>query len=290
MDVLSIRVDSLKRRSEVNVATGALEDALRNGLVIGEKLQILETALDSVNAARRLVYGELRTAFDDEMALLIKLLGKAGTPELIGQLTDLQRRRDAIRRSHPEVGDDKGPMLFIRPDDGPVELRQKADLLADMAKKVEREARTTEKQLSRLFEEQRLRDRLSTFAGELDLFDEVLAEGRGVATAPTQKSESGNEGSTGETGLVGVLEGDRIAGLAPQPAEPVPSGSEVVTGREVSNSGRPDLPLAVGEGGLVTEITRLRMRQSILEKRRKDLLTQLDEFKSRLKHMIEEGK
>jgi hypothetical protein len=287
MDSLSSRIDSLKAISGATVATGVLQLDLRESLIISQELENLETRLDSFDVLRNRVGLQLQGAYDGEIEFLVKQLSSGVDSEVINRLAVLQARKEQLFSRRIGAKEASVPKLVIRADDGPDELEQKVELLSDMAKRVVQDTEKTGKQLSRLMEEKRLRSRLSTFTGQLDLFDEALAEGRGVAPGGSLQGDEGGTLTEG-SGFEADRESEGITGLAPPTTETAPSREEIVTGREISRSGSELRPESIASGDLSVEIARLKARQSDLEKRRIELLEQLDRFRIRLKEMVED--
>ena len=82
-------------------------------------------------------------------------------------------------------------MLVVREDDGPDEIRQKADLMEDMAAQTRVKADVVVRRIKRLEEERRLRIRMATLRGELDFFDEAVLEGRSLSPGQAVEGTGG---------------------------------------------------------------------------------------------------
>ena len=255
---LSAVVDGLKQEQSGNRAGGALEKALQQSLIVALALEDCYRKEEILQAEVSAVRERLRDAYDRDIAGLIGALSGAADSVRIAQLQALQQARSGLVQSAPDIGtDSRLPLLAARPDDGPDALRQKAELMADVAARVRREVAQTERRLKQLEVEQRLRGRVETFAAELFLFDETLPEGRSVAVS--ERGVSGQEPSEPTFGTAEIPEGDRLGDNNRGPDSPS-GASGFAVGREPASADSPGLQVR-GDGDALTEEIRSLHRQ-----------------------------
>lgn len=290
LERLSVRIDSLKAEREGTRAGGALEEALRRSVGLVGRVEAVDRELEGVYRVLKALREQFREAYDREIGALIGRLGETPDRALIRQLTALQEAREALAQE----GSDKpeANLLVIREDDGLDEIRQKADLMEDMAARLRAEVQATERRLRRLREERRLRARFTAFARETTLFDENLPEGRAIAPGEKQTAVpyAPREDVAAETeqSVADAARGDVAAGTEPLSEASVPEG--VVVGREVSPGSAQGLPVDLGAGGLAVEIERLKAHRTALRARDRALREQVATFRKRIQQMLEERK
>ena len=263
VDRLSTLIDSLKASGR-----GELQEVLRRSPGLIGRLE-----------ERR---ERLRAAYDREIEALVRRLAQGPDEGLVRQLVACQKAREALGRGAVSEGAGPGAeALSIREDDGPEEVRQKADLMEDMAGRLRAEATEMERRVRQLETERRLRARVAAFAREIDLFDEHLPEGRTVSAS---KGGSGAEGAVppGATAQAPGLGGDKEQARA---GGETTSQGALVAGKEVV---REEGSLeAFSAEDLVAEIQRLKARQKEAQARERALQERVRMFRERLRGMLD---
>ena len=289
LERLSAQIDSLKAEREGTRAGGALEEALRRSVGLVGRVEAVDRELEGVCRVLKVLREQFGEAYDREIGALIGRLGEAPDRALIRQLTALQEAREALaQETAAGSGKPEANLLVIREDDGLDEIRQKADLMEDMAARLRAEVQVTERRLRRLGEERRLRARFVAFARETTLFDENLPEGRAIAAGEKQTAvPSGGEG-VGEGAPEAAARGDVAADTESLSGESVPE--DVVAGREVSPGSAQGLPADLGAGDLAVEIEKLKAHRAVLRARDRALREQVAVFRKRIQQMLEERK
>ena len=290
LDTLANQIYRLKRTDTGGVAE-TLQQALRQTLELADRIERVDMAFEVVRTALSRLRQTLRAHYDREIGAAIAALEKEPDADRAGRLRALQRARGALEEGGMEIRLAEAQMLVVREDDGPDEIRQKADLMEDMATQTRVKADVVVQRIKRLEEERRLRIRMATLRGELDFFDEAVLEGRSLS--PGQAVE--------ETGGVSLDE----AGPAPENALPdagtaagVPdelSGSDAtetvfVVGREIGVPYAQTPPEVLSSDDLVSEIARLKGLQKALTTREQVLKQRAEAFRKHLQRMLEEGR
>jgi len=216
-DSLSALIDSFKVDEE---NSEELQEALRASLVLERRLVETDHQLEVLEVKREAQRERLRLAYDWEVGVLIQRMVRQSDEGLLQQLVIYQEAREALGEKVGAMGLRYGENMAISPDDSPDEISQKAELMEDIALRLEAEARETNQRLSRLEKEHRLRSRVRIFTTEIRLFDEHLPEGRVLSRleiATDNADLGGQEGLEIATDNAGRLEGlveDKGAGTA----------------------------------------------------------------------------
>ncbi len=277
VDRLSTLIDSLKASGR-----GELQEVLRRSPGLSGRLEALDRDLERVQADLEERRERLRAAYDREIEALVRRLAQGPDEGLVRQLVACQKAREALGRGAVSEGAGPGAeALSIREDDGPEEVRQKADLMEDMAGRLRAEATEMERRVRQLETERRLRARVAAFAREIDLFDEHLPEGRTVSAS---KGGSGAEGAVppGATAQAPGPGGDKEQARA---GGETTSQGALVAGKEVV---REEGSLeAFSAEDLVAEIQRLKARQKEAQARERALHERVRMFRERLRGMLD---
>jgi len=157
---LSTYIDSLKATDD---ELEELHEALRASLGLVQQLVEIDHSLDQAKALEDSLTDQLRIEYDWEIGVLIQQLQGRSDSGLLTQLMVYQEAREALgmRTSQAVLRYDEG--MDIDGDDGPDEIRQKLELMEDLGKRLEREARSLTRRLSRLEEAHRLRIAMQSF-------------------------------------------------------------------------------------------------------------------------------
>ncbi|MCZ6635052.1 MAG: hypothetical protein O7G87_16770 [bacterium] len=293
---LAAKIDRLKGPDKPLEASGILAGALQEAMTLTLALEAIYQAQESIQSRLDRRTDDLKVAYDREIGQLIGQLTDGGGTT-IARLQALQKAKAALQET---VRDTMAvSILSIREDDGPEQLRQKADLMADMANHVREEVLAADRAISRLEEEKRLRGRMAALIREMVLFDEHLPEGRSVRLQvseqvvqvseedlvqelPPVASIGAADVGSAETTLRGPAE-EEIA-----PLELVVT-VEVVAEREVVTVGQGEFA-----GGLVLdpidrEIRILKGRKEALMGQEERLKAQVITFRERLKELLGEN-
>ena len=273
-------VDSLKQTTPRSAATGRLRATLAEAVIWVDRDESLGRDLNLVADRLKRLRAEARQAVERDLTRMADAL--SADPPGSGALRQLERLRtigrhlqsNAMESSELSVQE----RVKIYNSDGPDEIRQKADLVWDMADHVGREAETARHRLKELALEKRLRRSLSRFAGDVALFDEALPTTRAITTG--RKASGQGEGLLVGPEGDGTL--DRTEGIAPPPVtEEGTTGSEILRG-PATRRAHP------GEaGGLEAEILLAETRMRALALREEQLRTQAEAFRGILRDMLE---
>lgn len=298
LDTLVNQIYRLKRADTGGVAE-TLQQALRQTLELADGIERVDMAFEAVRTALSHLRQKLRAHYDREIGVAIAALEKEPDAAKADRLRALQRARGALDEGGMEVRLAEAQMLVVREDDGPDEIRQKADLMEDMAAQTRVKADTVDRRIKRLEEERRLRIRMATLRGELDFFDEAVLEGRSLSPGQAVEGTGGvlldEAGPAPENALPDAMAAagdtdERSGSDATEIVEPGSTTERVfVVGREIGVPYAQTPPEVLSSDDLISEIARLKGLQKALTTREQVLKQRAEAFRKHLQRMLEEG-
>ena len=300
LDTLANQIYRLKRTDTGGVAE-TLQQALRQTLELADRIERVDMAFEVARTALSHLRQKLRAHYDREIGAAIVALEKEPDADRAGRLRALQRARGALEEGGIEIRLAEAQMLVVREDDGPDEIRQKADLMEDMAAQTRVKADVVVRRIKRLEEERRLRIRMATLRGELDFFDEAVLEGRSLSPGQAVEGTGGvsldEAGPAPENALpdamaaAGVTDDRSGSDDATEIVEPGSTTERVfVVGREIGVPYAQTPPEVLSSDDLVSEIARLKGLQKALATREQALKQRAEAFRKHLQRMLEEGR
>ncbi len=203
-DALSARISGLKTVDNEQAATGALREALRKTLALSSSIEAIDLHLESTGVAIQRAREGLRAEYNAQVAGLINQLALGHSDSLVQRLIMVQKAKDSMILVPAESAERFEVAISIRESDGPDEIRQKAEFLADLAAQARSEASIAADRVLRLSEERRLRSRVTSFSRELSLFDKTLPEGRSISTQ--SRKDAGPDAGSEVSGIAGDVE------------------------------------------------------------------------------------
>jgi hypothetical protein len=275
-ELLSARIDSLKAISD---DSEELHEALRASLGLVQRMVEIDRQLEAVKAQQDSLRERLRLSYDWEIGVLIQRLSQEPDKGLLTQLMVYQEAREQLGNRAGGANLRYGEEMSIGADDGPEEIRQKMELLEDMAARLQSEARAMVQQLKRLEEEHRLRLRVRTFTSEISLFDEHVPEGR-VLVRVNADGESGRLPMAAEE----LKEAEMAADGEREQVRPEPL---LQRDRETARQGAGPAVSGPAVDDLVLEIHKLKARQQEIRELEALVRERTETFRSHLHKMLE---
>lgn len=290
LDTLANQIYRLKRADTGGVAE-TLQRALRQTLELADRIERVDMAFEVVRTALSHLRQTLRAHYDREIGIAIAALEQEPDADRAGRLRALQRARGALEEGGMGIRLAEAQMLVVREDDGPDEIRQKADLMEDMATQTRVKTDAVMRRIKRLEEERRLRIRMVTLRGELDFFDEAVPEGRSLS--PGQAVEGTGGVSLDEAGPApenASSDAVTAAGVTDEQSGSDATETVFVVGREIGVPYAQTSPEVLSSDDLVSEIARLKGLQKALTTREQALKQRAETFRKHLQRMLEEGR
>lgn len=177
-DRLAVRIADLKAKAR----TKEVKAELRTSQDLTRQIEELDLVLAALNAQIQQERVNLAGAYEERITTLIHSLPEAPESSREALLQELIRCRTArqaldVQEEQAREVRDEGE-IEIAPDDGPEEIREKADLLADVADRMAAELAKLSIQIKDLNREQRIRRKMQELADEMVFFDEDLGAPR----------------------------------------------------------------------------------------------------------------
>ena len=295
---LAAKIDGLKGPDKPLEASGTLAGALQEAMTLTLAMEAVYQTQESIQSRLDRLTDDLRVAYNREIGQLIGQLTDGGAAT-IARLQALQKAKAALQDA---VRDTVAvSILSIQEDDGPKQLRQKADLMADMANHVREEALVADRAISRLEEEKRLRGRMTALTREMVLFDEHLPEGRSVRLQVSEQvvqvagEDLVKEGISPPVASIGTEDAGAEETLRNPAQEAIASLEtvetvEVVTEREVVTVEHAEFSSGFALDPIDREIRILKGRKEALVDQEERLRAQVITFQQRLKELLGENK
>ena len=290
---LSARIDSLKVDAEDDDPE-KLHEALRTSLVLVQRMVDIDRALERVKGEQDSLKGGLRLAYDWEIGVLIQKISQEPDEGLLTQLMVYQEAREILGNEPFGANLRYGEEMAISSEDGPDEIRQKMELMEDLATRLQIESLKNMEQLQRLEEEHRLRARVRVFTSEISLFDEHLPEGRVlVRRGGPVVAVVGGGGEQEALPIRGIEEGD-VLGEGFEKMDDVavggalaPSPPLLLSQRELVRGGRMQPLEGLGGDEVVLEIHKLKAHQQEIRQLEGVVRERAVIFRKHLQKMLE---
>lgn len=292
-EALSARIDSLKAGTEENDLE-RLHEALRSSLVLVQRMVDIDNAMERLEGEQDSLKERLRLAYDWEIGVLIQKISQEPDEGLLTQLMVYQEARETLGNEPFGSSLRYGEEMAISPDDGPDEIRQKMELMEDLATRLQIESLKNMEQLQRLEEEHRLRARVRVFTSEISLFDEHLPEGRVLVRRGGPVAAAAGGGSEQEAlPIRGIEEGDVLGGGFEKMDDVavggalVPPQQPLLPQRELVRGGRVQPLEGLGGDEVVLEIHKLKAHQQEIRQLEGVVRERAVIFRKHLQKMLE---
>ncbi|HGJ67160.1 TPA: hypothetical protein ENS27_17505 [bacterium] len=190
-DNLSYKIEDLKRQSESGlgiIGRFRLSQNLRKAQNLSEKIQNIDREIYSLNNQIEQVKSILTNEYETQINLLIQKAGKTNNVNekkaLLGKISEYQSSRNLLKRSEKQKSEPINiAKIDISEHDSPKEIREKADLIIDIANKTNARISSIDLRINKLRDELRTRKKLDEFADEISFFGERVAKGQVVSKA-----------------------------------------------------------------------------------------------------------
>ena len=246
-DSLSAVIDSLKG---ADADSEDLHEALLASLVLVQRLVEIDRRMDSLTAQWAIWTENLRLAYDWQIGQLIQELSRQPDRAKFRKLRLYQEAREGLGTRIAPARMQYAGQMDISLDDGPDEIRQKMELMEDIAVRLKSESSEAAACIKQLEAEQRLRREVQFFTQEISLFDEHLPEVRILERGrPPEALFQADAGHAAPS----------VAQVSFADAAPELVQEEVVLNRQAVHGEHVVLE-NLGEDGLVLEIHKLKTR------------------------------
>lgn len=288
-DELSYKIEESKRQSASGlgiIGKFRLSQNLRKAQNLSENIQNLDRNIFNIDNQIKEKKNLLNKEYELQVNLLIQKLNKTNDVEekkvLLDKIKEYQSLSSQLRSSEqrePELIDIA--KIEIKEHDSPKDIREKADLVSDIAKKTNTRISIIDSKIVSLKDELKTRKKLDEFADEISFFGERVARGEITSkstkepTVATGIQDSVSDKSKSDTEIVTntlVRSGDTKT-LEESSQEPLSTGELSV--RTVMKSNKMSAELS--------EIPQSRLEEElkILEKQKQELKKELSELNNK---------
>ena len=290
-DKLSREIEELKMQSRGGlgiIGRYKLTRKLRKAQALSEKIQILERDINDVESGIDSKKKSLGREYDRQIDILLKKLNEASkteeSREILERLRLYQSAKEELAKQDEEEPAEYLDVSRIEIEelDSPQEIREKADLLNDVAGKMGNGIETLSARIERLKGELETRAKLGEFAEEISFFGERVSKEEIVAAAKPVDEQPDDVPVTLEASESGNKDADVVDTIA-IPRQPItqPPTEEIARVTEVGAS-EPSGKMVLERNGVSadfagTSLEQIEMLIKLMEKQKieleKDLAT-----------------
>ena len=290
-DKLSREIEELKMQSRGGlgiIGRYKLTRKLRKAQALSEKIQILERDINDVESGIDSKKKSLGREYDRQIDILLKKLNEASkteeSREILERLRLYQSAKEELAKQDEEEPAEYLDVSRIEIEelDSPQEIREKADLLNDVAGKMGNGIETLSARIERLKGELETRAKLGEFAEEISFFGERVSKEEIVAAAKPVDEQPDDVPVTLEASESGNKDADVVDTIA-MPRQPItqPPTEEIARVTEVGAS-EPSGKMVLERNGVSadfagTSLEQIEMLIKLMEKQKieleKDLAT-----------------
>jgi chromosome segregation ATPase len=292
-DKLSREIEELKMQSRGGlglIGRYKLTRKLRKAQALSKKIQILEKDLHDVESGIDSKKKSLEREYDRQIDILLKKLNEESQAEesrdILERLKQYQSAKEQLAKQDEEEPAEYLDVskIEIEEFDGPQEIREKADLLNDVASKMGNGVETLSARIERLKGELETRAKLGEFAEEISFFGERVSKEEIVAAARGESAKPVDEKPDDMPATLEAGENDADAKFVDTvtiPRQPIaqPPTEEIARVTEVGAS-EPSGKMVLERNGVSADFTGTPLEQmekiiELMEKQKKELEKEL---------------
>jgi FtsZ-binding cell division protein ZapB len=292
-DKLSREIEELKMQPRGGlgiIGRYKLTRKLRKAQALSEKIQILERDIYDVESGIDSKKKSLEREYDRQIDILLKKLNEASKTEESREILERLRQYQSAKKQLAKQ-DEEEPAEYldvskieIEEFDGPQEIREKADLLNDVAGKMDNGVETLSARIGRLKGELETRAKLGEFAEEISFFGERVSKEEVVAAARGEPAKTVDEKPDDVPATLEASEPNKDADVVDTiaiPRQPItqPPTEETARVTEVGAS-EPSGKMVLERNGIYADFTGTSLEQiemliKLMEEQKKELEKEL---------------
>jgi chromosome segregation ATPase len=293
-DKLSREIEELKMQSRGGlgiIGRYKLTRKLRKAQALSEKIQIFERDIYDVESGIDSKEKSLEREYERQIDILLKKLNETSqteeSREILERLRQYQSAKEQLAKQDEEEPAEYLDVskIEIEEFDGPQEIREKADLLNDVAGRMGNGVETLSARIERLKGELETRKKLGEFAEEISFFGERVSKEEIVAAAKEESAESVDEKPDDVPATLEAGESEKDANVVDtaisMPRQPItqPPTEEITEVTEVEAS-EPSGKMVLERNGVSADFTGTSLEQmgkiiELMEKQKKELEKEL---------------
>ncbi|MGB9595132.1 MAG: hypothetical protein ACPL7B_02525 [Candidatus Poribacteria bacterium] len=191
---LSYRIEELKSQSDKGIGIIGrykLSQNLKKAQSLSEKIELLDRNINDLNNQISDKKLQLEREYENQINILIQradIVNNIDEKRLIlNKIKEYQSARDQLRNPAKQEKDRIDiTSIEIKEYDSPKDIREKADLISDLAKKTDARISAIDLRIISLKNELKTRQKLNEFANEISFFGERVARDEIVSKSTSQ--------------------------------------------------------------------------------------------------------
>ncbi len=200
-DELSYKIEELKSQSGKGlgiIGRHKLSQNLKKAQSLSERIELIDRNINDLDKQIRNKRLQLEKEYDNQINALIQKADTLGDVEekalILSKIKEYQSARDQIRNPIKQEKDNIAiTNIEIKEYDSPKDIREKADLISDLAKKTDAKISAIESRIISLRNELKTRQKLNEFANEISFFSERVARNEIVNKSGSQTVTADSE-------------------------------------------------------------------------------------------------
>lgn len=209
-DILTHKTDKLKLQKDKGlgiIGEYKLSQNLKKAKSLSEKIEFLDSDINDLNNQIKSKKLQLEKEYDNQINILIQKADRTTNVDekrlILSKIKEYQSARDQLKKPIKQEKDSIDvTSIEIREYDSPKDIREKADLISDLAKKTDAKISAIDSRIISLKNELKTRQKLNEFANEISFFSERVARDEIVSKSTSQttttddkKSKDGTDNS-----------------------------------------------------------------------------------------------
>ena len=207
---LSYKIEELKSQSDKGIGIIGrykLSQNLKKAHSLSEKIELLDRDITNLNNQIRDKELLLEKEYDNQINILIQKAESVSNIDekklILDRIKEYQSARDQLRKPSKQEKDRIDvTSIEIKEYDSPKDIREKADLINDLAKKTDAKISAIDSRIISLKNELKTRQKLDEFAYEISFFservarDEIVSKSASQTTADDKKDKETTDSNT----------------------------------------------------------------------------------------------
>ncbi len=295
---LSDKIEELKLQSQSGlgiIGRYKLSQYLKKAQKLSLQIQDIEKNINDIENEIKAKKTSLENEYTIKITSLMQRLDTTEKIEerkiLAEQIKSYQSAKDQLSKTRIDKQNKsleyKG--IEILEHDGPQEIREKADLLSDIANKTNKRIRILDTRISRLKDELNTRKKLSEFTEEISFINERFPRSQSVAVkavkSDTTKQSDEPKENQGNVEEIFTTDSQSITRSA-KPETDVPATTDTRTGESIKDKSIKDVIKSNGTSADFSQKPLNRIEEEIkaLEKQKQELKSELSSINEKASH------
>lgn len=198
---LSYKIEELKLQSYKGlgiIGRYKLSQNLKKAQSLSEKIELLDRNINDLSNQIKIKKIQLEREYDSRINILIQKADITNSVDekrqILNKIKEYQSARDQLKKPTKQEKDNIDITgIEIKEHDSPRDIREKADLISDLAKKTDAKISAIDSRIISLKNELKTRQKLNEFANEISFFSERVARDEIVSKSTSQTTTADNK-------------------------------------------------------------------------------------------------